>query len=54
MKRREIGLILIALAIVLMLLIAFIPMSASAPVWGVWFVGLLSLCGGFALTLKDD
>jgi hypothetical protein len=54
MKRKEIGLILMALAIVLMLLIAFVPMVSSAPVWGVWFVGLLSLCGGFALTLKDD
>ena len=54
MKRREIGLILMALAIILMLLIAFVPMVSSAPVWGVWFVGLLSLCGGFALTLKDD
>lgn len=54
MERREIGLILMALAVVLMLLIAFIPMAESSPVWGIWFVGLLSLCGGFALILKDD
>lgn len=54
MERREIGLILMLIAIILMLLIAFIPMAESSPVWGIWFVGLLSLCGGFALVLKDD
>lgn len=54
MERKDIGLILIVLAIILMLLIAFIPMATSSPVWGIWFVGLLSLCGGFALILKDD